>query len=281
MLAAFMLYPRSRREGFAPPAIEGVSTRTIFMESVDNKAQDATIAKYGNSVVDGKDMLTMSRCYQFLMPGAMDFLEVAIKPMNMVYMRFDFMASSTIDTNMRILTAVHDFHNRNNRMPIKGKVHVFMSVAPYWRDNQKRLVVTQWNSADYLSKADLARAQQLYTSMIIVFPRYIYATNGSISLSTLNPPFSIDALRVNGQPLAAYESRHKLCFIELPTADAYRTFGGCQTIMEPYESRCLGPADPKNMSEKDRDRVTPSTFVVMYNINKRFDSFMTGNIFEL
>jgi hypothetical protein len=284
LLAAFLLYPR--REGFyapppPPPPQEGVSTRTIFAQSEDNASQDKNMQRFSTSVIDGKDMMSMSRCYQFTTQEGMGILENALKSINMVYYRNDFMAASTSDINTRVLQYVLEFHNRINRVPIKGKVHVFISVAPFWRDDKNRMIVSQWNSTDYLSKADLGRGNPVYTSIIMVFPSYVFAIDKSVAVTSLDPPLSIGNVKIiNNQPLSSYESRHKLCLLEVPTSDAYRTYGGCQTIQNPYESRCLGPSNPKSTTQVDKDRVTPSTFIVMYDINKRFSSFIVSDIFE-
>lgn len=272
------MMPKRCETFYAPRPNEATTSRTIFQGSTTAAEQQKQMDTVGNAVADKDDIMLMHRCYQFTPSNYPYEVIRTLQQKKIPFTKYEFMMTNFTEVQGRVVQAVQDAYSKLKNVPIQGDIYVLLTVAPYWRDNQGRTLTTQWNSQDYLSKSDLGSGKPLYTHMIIVYTNYLVNEQGAWFVNPLTPTKWDDLVIVN-RKLSTFESRDKLCTLEVPTADPYRSFGGCMHTSQPYDSKCLGSQNPNSTSAADRDRVTPSIFAVAYKVNRRYPRLMANKVF--
>jgi len=314
--ASYMLAPRSVRERFALGDTEGngVSSTALFVKSADLGTYRKNLAKFNDVRDDATDVLVANTCYQLPAHGIM-LLSRAFAISGTLYTRLQFVTFSGDEIKSKIVQSVLDMQSRLPSQRIIGPVHVLLTQAPFYRDDQGREMSIQYTIRDYLSKPyNVMRdgGQQntedlppIFVTAFIVFAGFTSAREprlgGPFNINTLNLSAPQTAQQLSdaaraaqvarsagialpAQPVAAnalllgrMQSRDKLCFLSCPQASAdYPMYCGCATGTKPYASTCLGPTGSATVNA---DKVAKSVFLFGYTVNPKEPSFLKNATF--
>lgn len=161
---------------------------------------------------------------------------------------------------------------------IQGPVYAFVFQAPYYRNDMNQMMSAQFtiDAFEYLPyNANRAVADSdapIYYYVQLLFGRY----NKSGALSQIDFMKDVFLPRMDNM----WFSKEKQCYIiTKDNNDQVYLPGGCASTDAPYESRCLGPRNPKRPNADEK--TTLSSYGILYEINPNFNlisSFMDATV---
>lgn len=316
--ASYMLAPRAAREAFlsgGPNVGVGVSSTGLFAQSGTLAAYRENLKKFSDVRDDASDALIAETCYQ-LPPDAIALLDAALTASGTLYSKLQMFTFSGDEIKTKIIQNVLDTQKRLKEQRVEGPVHVLLTQAPFYRDNEGREMSIQYTIRDYLSKPfnimrnggpkTAADVPPIFVTAFVVYAAYTSDAakryGGPLDLNALNltkprtarelanAAIQADLMRRMGRTaaeaapaatdvvLGRAQSYDKLCFIGCQqTSTSYPMFCGCATGTTPYASTCLGPTGNATVNA---DKVAKSTLFFAYKLNPNEPTFLKNGTFE-
>lgn len=317
--AAYMLAPRAAREAFIAMRAtgNGVSSTALFARSDSLASYRTNLAKFGDVRDDADDPLVADACYK-MPPDGLSVLEAALARSGTLYGKIQMHTISGDDLKTKIVQHALDAQKRAPGERLVGPVHVLLTQAPFYRDDEGREMMLQYTIRDYLSKPynimlnggpkTIADVPPIFVTALVVYAGHTAdgkpRLGGALDLGALNltrPPTqqqladaaraasvarsagvklapSAGALGASDLALSRLESRDKLCFLACPQTSA------------PYPTFCgcaTGTAPyastclgPSGTDKKNADAVAKATFFFAYRLNARATPFVKNRTFE-